>query len=97
MHYYYAQLQPNSYTQQYTYRHGEEVNINIYNPIQLHKQVSSAQCHHWAARQPARLRVGLADAPGWTFNRRQIYETDMGQQVGTQGPEWVENSMRRMR
>ena len=49
----------------------------------------------WAARQPARLRVGRADAPGWTFNRRQIYETDMGQQVGTQGPEWVDNFVRR--
>jgi len=49
----------------------------------------------WAARQPARLRVGRADAPGWTFNRRQIYRTDLGEQVGTQGPEWVDNFVRR--
>jgi hypothetical protein len=48
-----------------------------------------------AALQPATLRVGSADAPGWTFNRRQVYKSDLGEQVGTQGPEWVDHFIRR--
>ena len=48
-----------------------------------------------SARRPATLRVGSADAPGWTFNRRQIYRSALGEQVGTQGPEWVEDFVRR--
>ncbi len=49
----------------------------------------------WAARAPARLKVGAIQAPGWTFNRRALYRTDMGEQVGTQGPEWIETFLRR--
>ncbi len=50
----------------------------------------------WRARRPARLRVGAAEAPGWTFNRRQVYRSQRyGEQVGTQGPEWVEDFLRR--
>lgn len=49
----------------------------------------------WANRQPAQLRAGAVEAPGWTFNRRQIYRTEMGEQVGTQGPEWIETFVRR--
>ena len=45
--------------------------------------------------RPVRLRAGSIEAPGWTFNRRQIYRTDMGEQVGTQGPETVEHFVRR--
>jgi len=48
-----------------------------------------------AGRQPARLKVGHAQAPGWTFNRRPIYRTELGNQVGTQGPEWVDAFVRR--
>jgi neutral ceramidase len=49
----------------------------------------------WVSRRPTRLRTGAADAPGWTFNRRQIYRTDLGEQVGTQGPEWIDTFVRR--
>jgi hypothetical protein len=41
-----------------------------------------------AALQPARLKVGHIQAPGWTFNRRQVYRSERyGEQVGTQGPQ----------
>jgi len=39
------------------------------------------------ALRPAELRVGSAQAPGWAFNRRPMYR---GGEVGTAGPEWVE-------
>jgi hypothetical protein len=44
--------------------------------------------------QPARLSVGRADAPGWAFNRRPIYRTAHGEQVGTQGPQWIPEFLR---
>jgi len=47
-----------------------------------------------AARRPARLKVGHIDAPGWTHNRRPVYLSDMGEQVGTQGPQWVKHFVR---
>jgi neutral ceramidase len=41
-----------------------------------------------AALQPARLRSAHIQAPGWTFNRRQVYRSERyGEQVGTQGPQ----------
>jgi len=44
----------------------------------------------WAARQPARIKAGRIDAPGWTFNRRQVYKSERyGEQVGTQGPQAI--------
>lgn len=49
----------------------------------------------WTARAPARLKPGAIPAPGWTFNRRALFRTDMGEQVGTQGPEWSEAFIRR--
>lgn len=60
----------------------------------LRERLVGAMIEALAARQPAQLKVGLADAPGWTFNRRPIYRTDMGEQVGTQGPLWVEHFSR---
>ena len=42
------------------------------------------------ARQPGRLRAGHIEAPGWTFNRRTMYSSDLGDQVGTQGPHYVD-------
>lgn len=39
-----------------------------------------------ANRRPARLLAGRARAPGWAFNRRPVYRTEHGEQVGTQGP-----------
>jgi hypothetical protein len=40
------------------------------------------------ALQPARLKVAHIQAPGWTFNRRQVYRSERyGEQVGTQGPQ----------
>jgi hypothetical protein len=38
--------------------------------------------------QPSRLKVAHIPAPGWTFNRRQVYRSEhYGEQVGTQGPQ----------
>jgi hypothetical protein len=48
-----------------------------------------------AGRCPARLKAGAVDSPGWTFNRRQVYRTELGEQVGTQGPEWIDTFLRR--
>ncbi len=47
-----------------------------------------------ASTQPARLKVGCIDAPGWAFNRRPIYRTAHGEQVGTQGPLWIPEFVR---
>jgi len=47
-----------------------------------------------AALRPARLRAGHIQAPGWTFNRRPIYRTALGEQVGTQGPCFGESFLR---
>jgi len=56
----------------------------------LRARLVSCMAEAWRSRRPARLRVGHTNAPGWTFNRRQIYNTDLGEQVGTQGPEWID-------
>ncbi|MHB0856090.1 MAG: hypothetical protein ACYC5M_00800 [Anaerolineae bacterium] len=47
-----------------------------------------------AKLQPARLKVGRIQAPGWTHNRRPIYRTPLGEQVGTQGPLWGDDFVR---
>lgn len=48
-----------------------------------------AMASAWATRQPARLKVGKIEAPGWAYNRRPIYRSPHGEQVGTQGPQWI--------
>lgn len=48
----------------------------------------------WANRQPAVLKAGKIEAPGWAFNRRPIYCTVHGEQVGTQGPHWIPEFLR---
>lgn len=47
-----------------------------------------------SALRPARLKVGCVEAPGWAFNRRPVYRTPFGEQVGTQGPQWVGSFVR---
>ncbi len=47
-----------------------------------------------ASRRPAQLKVGRLDAPGWAFNRRPVYRTAHGEQVGTQGPFWIPEFVR---
>ena len=42
------------------------------------------------ALQPARIKAARIQTPGWAFNRRPIYRTPQGEQVGTQGPHWIE-------
>ncbi len=61
----------------------------------LRQQLTESMGQALANRQPATLKVSSIMAPGWTFNRRQIYRTDMGEQVGTQGPEWIDEFVRR--
>ena len=43
---------------------------------------------------PARLRVGHIDVPGLNVNRRPIYSSDLGEQVGTHGPLDVDHFLR---
>jgi len=57
----------------------------------LRERLVEGMARALAARQPARLKVGHVDAPGWTFNRRPVYQ---GEQVGTHGPLWVEHFIR---
>ena len=49
----------------------------------LTKQLQEAIAAAARSLQPARLKAGHIQAPGWTWNRRPIYT---GNQVGTQGP-----------
>lgn len=49
----------------------------------LQERLQEAMAAAARSLQPARLKVGHIQAPGWTFNRRPIYK---GNQVGTQGP-----------
>jgi neutral ceramidase len=57
-------------------------------------RLAEAMVKALVARRPARLKVGRIAAPGWAFNRRQIYKTSHGEQVGTQGPQWIEEFVR---
>ncbi len=51
-------------------------------------KAAAAQAAHEAlgALQPARLFTARASAPGFCVNRRPVYRTDRGEQVGTHGP-----------
>lgn len=56
----------------------------------LHQQLASCMTLAMHNRQPVRLKVGRIQAPGWTFNRRQVYHSETyGEQVGTQGPQAI--------
>jgi neutral ceramidase len=44
--------------------------------------------------QPARLKTARIEVSGWSFNRRPIYRTAHGEQVGTQGPHWIPEFVR---
>lgn len=52
----------------------------------LRARLVSAVTTAWTSRRPARIKRGSVQAPGWTFNRRPVYKSDRGEQVGTQGP-----------
>ena len=52
-------------------------------------RLAGATAQAMANLRPASLRVGSIDAPGWAYNRRPIYRTGHGEQVGTQGPHWI--------
>jgi neutral ceramidase len=60
----------------------------------LRIRLVEATAKAWSTRQPARLRVAKTEAPGWAFNRRPIYQTSHGEQVGTQGPHWIPEFLR---
>lgn len=60
----------------------------------LQERLTVALRQALASRRPARVRVGAVEAPGWSFNRRPIYRTEMGEQVGTQGPHWIGDYVR---
>jgi hypothetical protein len=47
-----------------------------------------------AELKPARLKTACIEASGWAYNRRPIYRTPQGEQVGTQGPHWIADFVR---
>ena len=54
----------------------------------LRARLADCMAKAFASLQPAVCRVGHIQAPGWTFNRRQVYRSARyGEQVGTQGPQ----------
>jgi neutral ceramidase len=61
----------------------------------MRDQAAGALRKALAMLQPVELRVGHIQAPGWTFNRRQIYQSALyGEQVGTQGPQQTPDFLR---
>jgi len=72
----------------------DEEGVGFANLDRLKDRLASGMQQALAARRPVRLRVGHIDAPGLTFNRRPIYRTDIGEEVGTQGPQWVDDFLR---
>lgn len=60
----------------------------------LRLRVADAVARAAAALCPARLKTARIEAPGWAFNRRPIYRTPRGEQVGTQGPHWIPEFVR---
>ena len=49
-------------------------------------RLAAAVAEALLARTAARLRVGTIDVPGWNVNRRPVYRSDLGEEVGTNGP-----------
>jgi len=70
----------------------EEVNFEYIDF--LRERLVEGMAEALGARRPARLKVGAIQAPGWTYNRRPVYRSDLGEQVGTQGPHWVDSFLR---
>lgn len=61
----------------------------------MRQRIAGCMAEALAARQPAGLKVGRIQAPGWTFNRRQVYRSQRyGEQVGTQGPQSIPEFIR---
>jgi len=61
----------------------------------LRERLARGMAQAWGARQPVRMKAARAHAPGWTFNRRPVYRSDRyGEQVGTQGPQWIDDFLR---
>jgi neutral ceramidase len=57
-------------------------------------RLASATTEAIADLKPARLKVADIAAPGWAYNRRPVYRTALGEQVGTQGPHWIPDFLR---
>jgi neutral ceramidase len=71
----------------------EEVNFDYVD--WMREQTAEAMRQAVASLQPAVYRVGHIAAPGWTFNRRQMYRSARyGEQVGTQGPQDIPEFIR---
>ncbi len=61
----------------------------------LRQQLVGCMANTVSNCQPAGLRFGHIQAPGWTFNRRQVYRSQKyGEQVGTQGPQSIPDFIR---
>jgi neutral ceramidase len=71
----------------------EEINFDYVDF--LRQQLVGSFAPSVTARQAAKLKVGRIQAPGWTFNRRQVYRSQQyGEQVGTQGPQSIPEFIR---
>ena len=61
----------------------------------LRQRLAGCMAQGMQARQPAQCKAGHIQAPGWTFNRRQVYRSERyGEQVGTQGPQTIDPFLR---
>ncbi|RPJ51754.1 MAG: hypothetical protein EHM21_01945 [Chloroflexi bacterium] len=61
----------------------------------MRDQAAAALRQAVAELEPVDLCVGHIQAPGWTFNRRQVYRSALyGEQVGTQGPQQTTDFLR---
>lgn len=71
----------------------EEINYTYFE--WMCERMAEGMRHALSALQPASLVVGHIQAPGWTFNRRQVYRSETyGEQVGTQGPQCTPEFLR---
>jgi neutral ceramidase len=71
----------------------EEIDFNYID--WMRDQSATALRQALAMLQPVELRAGHIQAPGWTFNRRQVYRSEKyGEQVGTQGPQRTADFLR---
>jgi neutral ceramidase len=60
----------------------------------LRARLSETAAKAVANLQPGQIKSARIPAQGWAFNRRPLYRTAQGEQVGTQGPRWIDSFVR---
>lgn len=72
--------------------HDDDQGFDYLDELKRHLRQALAQALE--ARRAAHITVGHIAAPGWNYNRRAVYRTELGEEVGTQGPMWVDDFVR---